>query len=73
MKLIHKYERFHKRGNIRLKRKDHLICKSTITPSDMYWIHLSDIGIDDKAIAMIDLPNVEYQDTWFYIKTFRKG
>jgi hypothetical protein len=74
MKLIDKREEL--KGhflNTRLMRKDHLLCKSNPTPNDMYWVQLVNIDIDDKAISMIDLPNVEYQDTWFYIKIFRKG
>jgi hypothetical protein len=73
VKLIDSLERFNKRVSGRLKRKDYLICIPSLTPNEMYWTYLGEMGIDDKAIAMIDLPNVEYQDTWFYIKTFRKG
>lgn len=56
----------------RLMRKDHYIINSSVTPYQMYWIKFNNIDIDDKAISMLNLPYVEYQDTWFYIKTFKK-
>lgn len=73
MKLLDKRRKLKKRSVTRLMRLDSRLSKTEYTLSNVYWVDLSSMGIDDKAISVLNLPNVEYEDTWYYIKTFKKN
>jgi hypothetical protein len=62
-------------GNVMLDRLNRLnvyMMNSGKTPNDIYWVRYR-FGIADRGISMINLRYVEYMDTQFYIKPFKKG
>lgn len=55
----------------KLNRRSHRVISSIHTPNDIYWFKLP-LGIGGKGISMLNLRHVEFSDTYFYIKPFRK-
>lgn len=56
----------------RLNRKLRKVLNIRRTPNDMYWIEYTNIT-GERAISMLNLRYVEYMDTQFIIKPFKKG
>lgn len=56
----------------RLNRRSHKVVDGTYTPNNIYWLKLP-FGLGGRGISMVNLRYVDYVDTYFYIKPFKKG
>lgn len=55
----------------KLNRRMRKVINIRRTPNDMYWLEYGNIP-GERAISMLNLRYVEYMDTQFIIKPFKK-